>query len=207
MKKWRCVVCGYIFEGDKPPEVCPVCGAGPEFFEEIGQAAGVSEDTRRTQNLQQVLFKVPCGLFMVSAIRAGHPNGMINNTAFQITDSPLQLLLGMDKRHLTTEYIEASGAFVVNFLTPDQLSLVKQFGFKSGRETAKFDGQAWRPGVTGAPILEAAAGYLECRVQPGKTLDAGTHRVFLAELVAGEMDGLTPVLCYQEYRKRKQELW
>jgi flavin reductase (DIM6/NTAB) family NADH-FMN oxidoreductase RutF/rubredoxin len=33
MKKWRCKVCGYIHEGETPPDVCPVCGVGPEEFE------------------------------------------------------------------------------------------------------------------------------------------------------------------------------
>jgi ABC-type ATPase with predicted acetyltransferase domain len=32
MKKWRCKVCGYIHEGDGPPDVCPICGVGPEEF-------------------------------------------------------------------------------------------------------------------------------------------------------------------------------
>jgi len=35
MKKWKCVVCGYVHEGDTPPEVCPLCGVGPEDFEEV----------------------------------------------------------------------------------------------------------------------------------------------------------------------------
>ena len=35
MKKWRCKVCGYIHEGETPPDVCPVCGVGPEEFEPI----------------------------------------------------------------------------------------------------------------------------------------------------------------------------
>ncbi len=35
MKKWVCVVCGYVHEGEEPPEVCPVCGAGKEDFEEM----------------------------------------------------------------------------------------------------------------------------------------------------------------------------
>ena len=35
MKKWKCVVCGYIHEGDTPPEECPLCGVGPEDFEEV----------------------------------------------------------------------------------------------------------------------------------------------------------------------------
>ena len=33
MKQWRCTVCGYIHVGDVPPARCPVCGAGPEYFE------------------------------------------------------------------------------------------------------------------------------------------------------------------------------
>lgn len=35
MKKWKCKICGYIHEGDAPPEVCPVCGVGPEEFIEV----------------------------------------------------------------------------------------------------------------------------------------------------------------------------
>jgi len=35
MKKWRCLVCDYIHEGDEPPEICPVCGVGSDQFEEI----------------------------------------------------------------------------------------------------------------------------------------------------------------------------
>jgi len=31
-KKWRCRVCGYVHEGDAPPEVCPVCGVGASEF-------------------------------------------------------------------------------------------------------------------------------------------------------------------------------
>lgn len=31
-KKWRCTVCGYIHEGDTPPDKCPLCGVGPELF-------------------------------------------------------------------------------------------------------------------------------------------------------------------------------
>ena len=35
MKKFVCTVCGYIHQGDNPPEICPVCKVGPEKFEEI----------------------------------------------------------------------------------------------------------------------------------------------------------------------------
>ena len=31
--KWICKVCGFIYEGEEPPEICPVCKVGKEFFE------------------------------------------------------------------------------------------------------------------------------------------------------------------------------
>jgi rubrerythrin len=35
MKRWRCVICGYIHDGEQPPLKCPVCGAPREMFEEL----------------------------------------------------------------------------------------------------------------------------------------------------------------------------
>ena len=32
MKKFVCSVCGYVYEGEKAPEKCPVCGVGSEKF-------------------------------------------------------------------------------------------------------------------------------------------------------------------------------
>lgn len=36
MKRFKCTVCGYIHEGNEPPDVCPVCGAPRDKFVEIG---------------------------------------------------------------------------------------------------------------------------------------------------------------------------
>jgi Rubredoxin. len=37
MKKWRCLLCGFEYEGEFLPEdyVCPVCGADASNFEEV----------------------------------------------------------------------------------------------------------------------------------------------------------------------------
>ena len=35
MKKYTCTMCGYVFEGDAPPEKCPHCGAGADKFSEM----------------------------------------------------------------------------------------------------------------------------------------------------------------------------
>ena len=47
MRKWECTVCGYVHEGNEPPDECPVCSADKSMFVEIiidanttGQATG-----------------------------------------------------------------------------------------------------------------------------------------------------------------------
>ena len=40
IKKFRCLVCGYIHEGETAPEECPVCHVGPDQFEEIVETEG-----------------------------------------------------------------------------------------------------------------------------------------------------------------------
>jgi rubrerythrin len=38
MKKFICPVCGYVHEGDQPPEKCPLCGVpGSRFIEQTGE--------------------------------------------------------------------------------------------------------------------------------------------------------------------------
>ena len=34
-KKFRCTVCGYVYEGENPPAECPVCHAKADKFVEI----------------------------------------------------------------------------------------------------------------------------------------------------------------------------
>ena len=35
MKKYVCTICGYIHEGDAPPEKCPICNAPSSKFNEM----------------------------------------------------------------------------------------------------------------------------------------------------------------------------
>lgn len=46
MKKFICTVCGYVHEGDTPPEVCPTCGVGPEKFEEQSSELAWADEHR-----------------------------------------------------------------------------------------------------------------------------------------------------------------
>ena len=44
MKKFVCTVCGYVHEGDNPPEFCPVCKApASKFVEQSGEMTWAAE--------------------------------------------------------------------------------------------------------------------------------------------------------------------
>lgn len=52
MKKWKCTVCGYIHEGNEPPEKCPVCGADKsKFVELIEEEAPAAEPEAATETI------------------------------------------------------------------------------------------------------------------------------------------------------------
>ncbi|MGE5398629.1 MAG: FAD-dependent oxidoreductase [Chitinophagales bacterium] len=44
-RRWRCQVCGQVFEGEEPPEVCPACGVGAENFVPEGLEDEFQKDT------------------------------------------------------------------------------------------------------------------------------------------------------------------
>jgi Rubrerythrin len=53
MAKWKCTVCGYIHEGDTPPEKCPVCKQPAEKFVKIEEApANKYAGTQTEKNLE-----------------------------------------------------------------------------------------------------------------------------------------------------------
>ena len=44
MKKFVCAICGYVHEGDNPPEKCPQCGApASKFTEQKGEMSWATE--------------------------------------------------------------------------------------------------------------------------------------------------------------------
>ena len=88
MKKFVCTVCGYIYEGETAPQVCPVCKVGPEKFEEmkgdmvwadehrIGAAQGVDEEILEGLRANFVGECTEVGMYLAmsrQADREGYP--------------------------------------------------------------------------------------------------------------------------------------
>lgn len=134
-----------------------------------------------------------------SGARRGGLAATFVNQASIVPEMP-RVLVGVARHHHTWELIEESGAFALHLLRQDQLPRVWQFGLRSARDIDKFEGLEVDEGVTGAPILRDAAGWLECRVEEG--LDAGDRTIWLAEVVHGNWSEDVPVLTVRQMVER-----
>jgi len=101
----------------------------------------------------------------------------------QVSFDPLLLALSVNPRNASYALLRASGSFTVSVLKHGQLELARHFGTRSGRDVEKLAGIRWRPGMTGAPILDDAAAYFDCRLTG--SLAAGDHELVLGQVVDG----------------------
>jgi rubrerythrin/NAD-dependent dihydropyrimidine dehydrogenase PreA subunit len=54
MTTWKCTVCGYVHEGEQPPEQCPICKQPAEKFEKVAEVKKSSyAGTKTEKNLRE----------------------------------------------------------------------------------------------------------------------------------------------------------
>jgi flavin reductase (DIM6/NTAB) family NADH-FMN oxidoreductase RutF/rubredoxin len=151
----------------------------------------------------KALYKLGYGVYVVTS-RKGHQfNGQIANTVFQVTSEPLSVAVSINKNNLTWEFIKESRVFAASVLCQDTpLTFIGRFGFKSGRDTDKFEGINYKIGETGAPVvLDNAVSYLEARVK--QEMDAGTHTIFLGDVVNADVISDEVCMTYDYYHQIK----
>lgn len=65
--KWKCTICGEIIEGAEPPEICPVCGVGPEMFIKI-EDEPTSETVKNSDKKEKIVIIGASGAGMSAAV-------------------------------------------------------------------------------------------------------------------------------------------
>lgn len=121
------------------------------------------------------------GLYVATAPgREGYAAGTItwfSQSSFQ----PPLVVAGIKKTSSLHRAIETSRVFAVHVVGKGQRAMAMRFFRDATPAGDTLSGYRFRPGATGAPILEDAAAWLECRVLG--QLAQGDHTVFLAEVV------------------------
>jgi flavin reductase (DIM6/NTAB) family NADH-FMN oxidoreductase RutF len=125
------------------------------------------------------------------------PWGTTVNAFAAVSLDPPLVLVCVGRGRSIHPVIARTGHFAVNILGEDSQGLSDCFaGAPSALPRSAFCSAAYRPGVTGAPLLDAAIAHLECELD--RAIDAGDHTMYLGRVVSlgGERDGSLPLLYF-----------
>ena len=128
------------------------------------------------------LRMIPYGLYVLTAETAdGRASGATVNWVTQASFQPPLLVAAVKADSLIHSLIVETKAFALNILGKDQGAVAFAFFKAVTRDGHAMGGQPVHSGVTGAPILESAPAYVECRLV--ETVTRGDHSVFVGEVV------------------------
>lgn len=130
-------------------------------------------------------------LLVVTAAADGVRSGCVVGFATQCSLEPERFLVCLSRANRTYEVARQATALGVHVLGRDQVALARLFGGTTDDEIDKLGAVAWRPGPTGAPLLEECAAWAEMPIL--EQLPLGDHVGFLVEALAsgtGHHEGL-----------------
>ena len=145
------------------------------------------------------MFKLSYGLFVLTATDGDKDNGCIINTAAQLTSNPNRISIAVNKGNYTHDMIAKTGAFNVSILTNDApFDLFKYYGFQSGRDVNKFEGDAFPRALNGVPYITGCTnGFISGKVVD--MYDYGTHTLFIADVTEAKVLSNAPSVTYAYY--------
>jgi len=129
-----------------------------------------------------VLRMIPYGLYVLTA--KGKDDAVAAATVNWVTQAsfaPPLVVVGVKADSHAHPLIKESQAFALNVLGKDQGPLAFTFFKPAVRDGMTISGEAFRWGVTGAPVLERAPAAIECRLVD--SVERGDHSIFVGEVV------------------------
>ena len=154
------------------------------------------------EDLRLTMRRWATGVSVVTAAHNGSVWGMAVTSFTSVSLTPPQILVCIEQRTRTHQAISQSGAFGVSVLNENQREWSARFGGQVDEADDRFEGIATRTLATGAPILEGAIAYLDCKVVDA--YEVGTHTIFigLVESSGVSDEGCRPLLYYSRGYRR-----
>ncbi len=133
------------------------------------------------------------GVTVITSIRSsGEMHGLTANAFTSVSLIPPLLLVCIDKKAESYPCFDESKIFTVNVLSSDQEALSRKFAVTGGD---KFEGVSYKTGANGAPILDGALAFLECKVT--EKIDGGDHTIYIGEIEQAETKEGKPLLFFR----------
>jgi flavin reductase (DIM6/NTAB) family NADH-FMN oxidoreductase RutF len=129
--------------------------------------------------LRALMRRFPSGVAVVTVDNGREQTGLTVGSLVSLSLQPPLVGVSIARTSPFHDLIDEAAAFAVNVLAADQASLAQHFARSGMPPLVRWDGIARRAGTV-APLLEGAAGWLECRIR--ERVPVGTHTFFVGEV-------------------------
>ena len=140
---------------------------------------------------RKIMGQFATGVTVVTTGGKAGSHGLTANAVASLSLDPPLVLVAVEKKSHSLEFLKANRCFAVNILRLDQEDISRRFAKPGPKD---FVGLSIRTSVTGAPILADCLAYVDCRVV--EILPGGDHDIFVAEIVSGEALSGQPLLYF-----------
>jgi 3-hydroxy-9,10-secoandrosta-1,3,5(10)-triene-9,17-dione monooxygenase reductase component len=141
---------------------------------------------------REVLGHFATGITIVTALEEGQPVGFSCQSFAALSLDPPMVVLAPARTSTSWPRIRAAGSFCVNILGEHQEAVCRAFAISGGD---KFAGIGWRPGITGAPMIDGSLAVVECEL--GEIFEGGDHEIVTGRVVGLEVGEGGPLLFYR----------
>ncbi len=143
--------------------------------------------------MREVLGHFVSGIVVITACGPDGPLGFTCQSFSSLSLEPPLVSFAPARSSSTWPRIRAAGAFCVNILAADHEEISAGFA-RSGVD--KFAGVTWRPGPSGAPVLEGVSAWIDCELRA--EFDGGDHTIVVGHVQdLGADPARLPLLYYR----------
>ena len=140
------------------------------------------------------------GVTVVTAQHDGQRHGMTANSFTSISLEPPLVLISLERVTRTHDLVSQACAFGVTILSQEQRDVSDIFAGRHTELTDRFAGLETFTLQSGAPFLAGGLAHFDCHVVA--TYEAGTHTVFIGEVMAVRYLSGDPLVYYNRgYRQ------
>ena len=159
-----------------------------------------SSETANKNDLS-ALFNIGYGLYVVTSNDGKKDNGLIVNTVSQLTSTPNRISVTISKENYSHHVIKQTGIMNVNCLTTEApFKVFEAFGFKSGRNTDKFEGCEPLRSDNGLIFLPRYINsFFSLKVESYVDLD--THGLFICSITESRVLSDKETMTYTYYHE------
>jgi flavin reductase (DIM6/NTAB) family NADH-FMN oxidoreductase RutF len=154
-------------------------------------AAPSSEPPFSAEDFRAALGQFTTGVTIVTARTPdGRLVGLTANSFNSVSLAPPLVLWSLARQSTSMPGFLSATHYAINVLAGDQRLLAERFARKG---IDRFEGTPWRPGLTGAPVIDGAVAVFECSHRSQH--DEGDHVIFVGQVAhCRRRIGATPLV-------------